>query len=466
LPWATSYTHNPALALDYRRFMSDTYVEYQRQQILILREINPDWFVTHNFMGFRYPTLNYFDLAQDLDFVAWDNYPRFRTQPDLASLALGHDTMRGLKGANFWVMEEQSGPAGQTMVGGAPRPGEIPFWAWQAIAHGADGMVYFRWRTCRFGAEEYWHGILDHHGEPRRRYSEVAGMGHTLKRVGEFITGSQYQARAAIMLSYDSRFALQNQPVNPGLKYEQIFTSYYRALWKLNIGVDIVCPDADLSDYDLVIAPTLYILPEKTAVRLRDYALDGGTLVTTCRSGVMNENNVVVNELLPGLLAEMCGVIVDEYDSRDPGGMVSLKAGAELEGLTGDAGVWADVLELRGAKVLATYGGDYFAGCPAVTLNHTGTGQAVYVGTVPEQTFVDALVAWLCQQRGISAPVGTPCGVEVTVRTSTDGDLVFFLNGTQSDKPVEVPAGLDMVSGEPVKGQVTVPALGVRVLRL
>ncbi|MCJ7735834.1 MAG: beta-galactosidase [Anaerolineae bacterium] len=467
LPWATSYTHNPALALDYRRFISDTYVGYQQQQISILREADPDWFITHNFMGFRYPTLNYFDLAQDVDFVAWDNYPRYRTRPDLAERALSHDTMRGLKRANFWVMEEQSGPAGQTMVGSSPRPGEIPFWAWQAIAHGADGMVYFRWRTCRFGAEEYWHGILDHHGEPRRRYREVAGMGQSLKRIGELITGSRHQAQAAMVLSYDSRFALQNQPVNPDLAYEEIFALYYRAMWKLNIGVDIVRPGADISTYDLVIAPTLYILPEESAASLRDYVMSGGTLVTTCRSGVMNENNVVVNGLLPGLLAEVCGVVVDEYDSRDPGDLVPLKAGAELGGLACDAGVWADVLELRGADVLAAYGGDYYAGCPAVTMNHAGDGRAVYVGTVPDQAFADMLVGWLCELLGISAPLQAPCGVEVVVRASDDGDLVFLLNGTQSDKSVEVPAGcLDLISGELVEGEVSVSALGVRVLRI
>jgi len=467
LPWATSYTHNPGLALDYRRFMSDTYVEYQREQVSVLRAANPEWFVTHNFMGFRYPKLNYFDLAHDLDFVAWDNYPRFRMQPDLAWRALGHDTMRGLKGANFWVMEEQSGPAGQTVVGTAPKPGEIPFWAWQAIAHGADGMVYFRWRTCRFGAEEYWHGILDHHGEPRRRYREVAGMGATLERIGQMITGSRFRARAAMLLSYDSRFALQNQPVNPDLEYEQIFGLYYRALWQRNIGVDIVSPRADLSGYDLVIAPTLYILPEQTAVILRDYVAGGGTLVTSCRSGVMNESNVVVDQLLPGLLAETCGVIVDEYDSRDPGDNVPLVAGPELGGMRFEAGVWADVLELRGAVPLATYGGDYYAGQPAVTINRFGQGEAIYIGTVADQSFIDGLIGWLCERREIAAPLAVPTGVEVTVREAPDGDLLFILNGTSEEKQVDVGAGgVDLIEGESVSGEVKLPALGVRILQV
>jgi len=468
LPWATSYTHNPALALDYRRFMSDAYVEYQRQQVSILRDTNANWFITHNFMGFGYPKLDYFDLAKDLDFVAWDNYPRFRTQPDLAGRALGHDTMRGLKGSNFWVMEEQSGPAGQTMLGTTPRPGEIPFWAWQGIAHGADAIVYFRWRTCRFGAEEYWHGILDHHGEARRRYHEVAGMGQSLKQIGDAIAGSRYWAQVAMVLSYDSRFALQDQPVNPGMVYEEIFTRFYRALWKRNFGVDVVSPDADLSGYKLVIAPTLYILPEQTARRLGDYVARGGTLVTTCRSGVMNRNNVVVNQLLPGLLAETCGVIVDEYDSRDPGDDVPLVCGDKLGGVTSNASVWADVLELHGAQSLAVYGADYYKGKPAVTVNDFGQGKAVYIGTVPDQCFIDALVGWLGECCGIAPPLAVPAQVEVTVRESPDGDLLFILNGTSEQKRIDVAAGggIDLVDGQRVTGEVTLPAFGVRILRL
>ena len=466
LPWATSYTHNPALALDYRRFMSDTYAEYQGLQVDILRRLSLGKFITHNLMGFHYPKLNYFDLAEGLDFISWDNYPRFRALPDVPARALSHDTMRGLKDANFWVMEAQSGPAGQTQLGTTPRPGEIPFWAWQAIAHGADGIVYFRWRTCRFGAEEYWHGILDHDGVPRRRYREVAGMGATLGRAGAEIEGSGFKARAAMLLSYDSRFAFQNQPNNPDFSYETLFTGCYRALWKQNVGVDIVSPVVDLSDYAVVVAPALYILPEDTADRLREYVADGGALVTTCRSGVMDEHNVVVNQALPGLLADVCGVEVDEYDSLDPEMTTSVVAADSLGGEAYTSRVWADVLEPRGADVLACYASDYYAGRAAVTTHRFGQGQAVYVGTVADQDFLDRLVDWLCEERGIAAPLGVPQGVELTVRESGDARLLFILNGTDREQSIDLgDGGRDLITGEVVSGYVRLEPLGVAIIR-
>jgi len=445
--------------------MSDTYVEYQRLQVDILRRLSPGKFITHNFMGFGYPTLNYFHLAEDLDFVAWDNYPRYRGQPDLAARALSHDAMRGLKRTNFWVMEEQSGPTGNVEVHSAPRPGEIPYWAWQAIAHGADGILYFRWRTCRFGAEEYWHGILDHDGVPRRRYREVAQMGATLQRIGSEIEGSHIQAPAALLLSYDSRFAFQNQPQNPDFSYEALFTAYYRALWRRNISLDIVPPEADLSRYELIVAPALYILDEGTAARLRDYVAGGGTLVTTCRSGVMDEHNVVINRALPGLLAEVCGVEVEEYDSRDPGDTVPIVATELLGGGTYTAHTWADVLEPRGATVLAHYGADYYAGRAAVTLHPLGRGQAVYVGTIPDDHFLERLLGWLCEERGITAQLTVPQGVEVTVRESEDARFLFLLNGTTEGQRVNVgDGGRDLISGETVSGEVTLDALGVLIV--
>ena len=140
-------------------------------------------------MGFKYDRLNYFDLARNLDFVSWDIYPRMQWTIDQgvdpSSNALNHDTMRGLKSKNFWVMEQQAGPGGWEILSVTPRPGELRLWAYQSIAHGADGIIFFRWRTARFGTEQYWHGLLDHDGYPSRRYDEIKRMGAEIKHVGD-----------------------------------------------------------------------------------------------------------------------------------------------------------------------------------------------------------------------------------------------------------------------------------------
>jgi beta-galactosidase len=367
-------------------------------------------------------------------------------------------------------MEEQSGPTGNVEVHSSPRPGEIAHWAWQAIAHGADGIVYFRWRTCRFGSEEYWHGILDHDGVPRRRYHEVAQLGAALRKMGTEIDGSQSQAAAALLLSYDSRFALQNQPQNPRFSYEALFTSYYRALWKHSIPVDIISPDADLSGYKLVIAPALYILDETSASRLHAYVACGGTLVITCRSAVMNEHNVVVNQALPGLLADLCGVEVVEYDSLESGDTLSLVAADILGGGSFTACTWADVLEPKGAMVLARYGDrsgtDYYAGRASVTAHGFGQGLAIYVGTVPDAALLDQLTSWLCKTQAIAPPINAVNGIEVTVRRTVDAQLLFILNGTTERQAVDVGAGgIDLVRGVGVSGETALAPLEVLVLK-
>ena len=160
-------------------------------------------------MGFGYNQLDYYDNATDLDFVSWDNYNR--TQWDMnaalesSNSALSADTMRGLKKQNFWVMEQQSGGGGWEMVAVTPKPGELRLWAYQSIAHGAEAIIFFRWRSCRSGTEQFWQGILEHHGIPGRRYNEVAQMGAELQKIGEIISRSQTKPQIAIMLVLPSR---------------------------------------------------------------------------------------------------------------------------------------------------------------------------------------------------------------------------------------------------------------------
>ncbi|MFN8565047.1 MAG: beta-galactosidase [Anaerolineae bacterium] len=323
VPLAAAGSPNPGLALDYFRFCSDSYVAFQQKQIDVLRQHCPGQFITHNLMGFAYDQIDYFALARPLDLVAWDNYPRFQWNmtkaPDPMLPAIGHDTMRGLKRRPFWVIEQQAGPAGWDIIAPTPRPGELRLWAYQAIAHGADGILFFRWRTARFGTEQYWHGILDHHGRPGRRYEEVRRMGVEIAALADRLEQTRPKPRVAIILSYDSRFAFQIQGQNPEFHYPSHIAEIYRALHTAHVPVDIVSPDADLSAYRLVVAPALHIVTEAIAANLRRYTAAGGVLLVTARSGVKDEANRVVDQPLPGLLSELCGVEVDEYDSLPPG---------------------------------------------------------------------------------------------------------------------------------------------------
>ena len=188
-------------------------VDFMQIQNAILRQFCPDHFITHNFMGFVYDQINQFDLSRSLDFVSWDNYPQMqwnmKDAADPVKASLGHDTMRGLKRSPFWVIEQQAGPSGWEIVSPAPRPGQLRLWAYQAIAHGADGILFFRWRTAQAGVEQYWHGLLDHDSRPGRRYEEIKRMGGEIQIIGERLVGTKVKPQVAILLSYDSRFAFQ-----------------------------------------------------------------------------------------------------------------------------------------------------------------------------------------------------------------------------------------------------------------
>lgn len=433
--------HNPGLHLDYYRFMSDVYVEFQQLQVDAIREIcPPEQFVTHNLMGFGYPKINYFDLAETLDFVTWDNYPRgfwIKTEEIApAPLALSHTMMRSLKKKNFWVMEQQSGQGAWDIIPPVPRPGEIALWAYQAIAHGADGIVFFRWRTNRYGTEEYWHGVIDHDGKPRRRYAEIKAMGEQIARIQKNIAQAETHANVAILHSYDTRFAFQVQPNNWNFSYEGLTYAYYAALHDANIAIDIVSEKEDISTYKLVIVPALYITEEDIAQRLHAFVEAGGIVVVTARSGVKDHHNAVVNMPLPGLLADLCGVEIEEYDSLLPGTARDVKFVSEDINGSGQATIWCDILSAVSASVLAVYDQDFYAGRPVVTMKTVGQGRAIYVGTMGDAEFVQTITQYAVEVAGIISPLHTPQNVEAVLRWQGDARLLFLLNHDNAVKSV------------------------------
>jgi beta-galactosidase len=476
LPLTTGGSPNPGLALDFYRFCSDSYVAYQELQIAILREKCPDHFITHNLMGFKYDRLNYFDLARNLDFVAWDTYPRMQWTMeqgvDPSASALDHDAMRGLKSRNFWVMEQQSGPGGWEMLSVTPRPGELRLWAYQSVAHGADAIVFFRWRTARFGTEQYWHGVLDHDGVPGRRYEEIKGMGAEIKEVGDQILGSHVRSSMAMMLSYDSRFAFQIQPNNPRFSYAEHFHQIYRAFYQQHVSIDVVSPNADLSSYKLVVAPALHLITDTVAENLKGYVRSGGTLLVTQRTGVKDESNKVVDQRLPGLLAEVCGVEVEEYDSLSsqmqngveftapelgsPSGPMSARA---------TVGVLCDILKPTTAKVVARYVQDYYAGKPAITINQFGKGYAMYIGAVGEAQLYDPIAKWLLDLAGLQGPFATPVGVEVTQRIKGPRTLTFILNHSHSPQAIHLGNSYgNLLDKKKIEGEVQLNPFDVLIL--
>lgn len=457
LPWRTAcgpMAHNPGLLLDYYRFASDTTVDFQREQVEILRARCHGQFVTHNFMGLH-DGVDYYDLAADLDFVSWDNYPS-------SSAALPHDVMRGIRRQNFWVMEEKCGHAGWNTMGPIPRPGQVRAWAWQAVGHGADAIVFFRWRSCRSGTEQFWQGILNHDARPGRRYREIAQLGAELARLGPELDGTQPRCDAAILYSYDQIWALQIQPQVPGFSFRLWVERYHEGLHRLGINVDVVSTGADLAGYKLVICPPLYLLDDALAARLERYAAEGGHLIVSARTGVKDEHNYARSEPLPGPLARVLGLTVEDYDAVGEGvNVIELSDGARFK-----VSLWCDVLALDGARRVARYMRDFYAGQPAISVNDYGRGRAWYVGTVPEERFFRHFLGSVVDGLRLRRAAQLPKGVEAACREDERGRIIVLTNLTPQKQTVELADPCeDLFERKIVTESITMEPFGVSVLR-
>ncbi len=368
-------------------------------------------------------------------------------------------------------MEQQAGPSGWGKLSPTPLPGEIRLWTLQSVARGAEAIVYFRWRTCRVGTEQYWHGILPHDGTPGRRYEEVRQVGEELRRLGTLVT-APLPSRVAILRSYDVLWAFEAQPTAEALSYDDQIGRYYRALWRRNVAVDLVTEDRAWEPYRVLIAPCLFVLRDNVPARLRAWVEAGGTLVLTFRSGVKDEHNNVVDLPLPGALRELAGVQVVDYTALLPAGTGESCGGPEsleliIDGTSHRVGadVWMDELVVNGAEVLGRYRGGPFDGSPTVTMKRIGAGRVIYVGTSLDDAGQDLLMGKVLAEVGISA-VPSPDNVEIVRRVHESIDYWFILNHSRAPQEVRLPTGgIELLTGQAIAGSVIVNGLDALVVR-
>jgi beta-galactosidase len=451
---------NPSACLDWQRFYSWLQVRFQHEQVLILRKRCPAHFITHNLMGF-FPEINYFDLGKELDFVSWDNYPVWG-EPHLRFNASAQaDLMRGIKRRNFWIMEQTAGPAGSNWFQRNVRPGELRSIAYQQLAHGADGQVWFRWRTCTAGREQYWHGLLQHDGEENRRYREAAQTADEYRRLSSALEGTTVQSKVAIIFDWNSFWALRIQPGFEKNNYTEHLGRYYLALFKAGVNVDFISLDDDFSSYRLLLAPQLHVLPDALANRLEAYVLGGGVLLTDLRSVVKDETNLCHARPLPGLLSSTLGIQIPEYDI--------LHAETLLTGEFAQcaASQYADWIVPTTAVALAGYDRWFMKPYAAVTRNAHGPGIAWYVGTIGDPGFYRQLVEKLLADAGVQPLLRPPEGVEASVREDQGKRLLFLINHTEERKTVDLPfAGHDLLGNRPTGERITLDAHGLVVMQL
>ena len=464
---------NPGLALDYDRYQSFANASFLEEQLVMLRKTCPHHFVTTNNVGAPFDTLDLHELYRNLDFVSHDNYPGFAQMifqgmaaESLPSIiALGHDSMRGVKdGKPFVIMEEQSGKAGQKSFAPQPHKGQLRLWTYQAIAHGAMGVNYFRWDTANFGAEEYWHGLLNHDRSKSIGFEEIKQTVKELKTLGREMLESSYVANTALVFDLDSDWALQIQPGQSKLTHLSHLISWYASIAAAHAGIDVVRADADLSRYKAVLAPLQYVLSEKQAANIRNFVEGGGLFVTSFRLGVKDESSQIVRTALPGLLRDVMGVTVKDYVPIY-WEKIGVKFSSPLAGPDGECALWADLLQPASASVLATYTGPY-EGEAAITINSFGKGKAVYVGADLDPGSLARVLGALVETAGIKSTFDVPRGVEITIRKAGDRQWIFLLNHSEKSQEATLPGRFtDLLTGTTNAGKVALRPYDVLVLQ-
>ena len=427
---------NPTYMIDFERRATDDMLEFIQFQADIIRSYIPNAIITTN-ACFCNHTSDFTAMFSELDVAAYDNYPTACLTSDyenITSTSAFLDMVRGAKRKNFWIMEEFSGmPGCWAPMQRTPAPGMIKGYAKQAFAHGADTVIFFRWRTANIGAEMHWHGLIDHSGVPGRRFYEFAELCKEAEELKD-IQGSELHSDIAILYSPDSGRAFRLQPQTDGFSYIEQIKAVHQAFVRYGLNVDIIDEHADISGYKIVCAPALYVTDNSTVKMLHRFAESGGTVVLTARSGVKDENNNCIMEQLPTVYRGLVGCHVTEYDpiGRDKA-KVRFTDGKEYE-----CKQWCDILETDTAETVASYESEFYAGKPAITVNSCGSGKAFYIGTVGTRRMYEKAVKQILDISGLAYTEGLPENVEITTRTGSGITARFIFNNTTLKRSFEL----------------------------
>ena len=452
------------ISLDYNRFMSDSLLECFTLERDAIRR-HSDVPVTTNFMG-MHKSLDMYRWAREEDFVGWDNYPEYNDEP--CTIALRHDVMRSLKGGKpFGLFEQTPSVNNWQEYCRLKRPGVMRLQSYQAVAHGADTVMFFQMKQSR-GACEKFHGAVISHActADTRVFREVAALGEELEcKLGAALLGARTKSDVAVLFDWENWWAAEfSAGPSRKLRYVDEVRQFYRALFQEHYSVDMAPLDADLSGYKLVIAPMLYMCKAGVAERLTAYVEAGGTLVSTWFSGYVDESDLVVTGGYPGRLRTLLGLWVEELDAVPPEESNSFV----YHGMTYRASLACDLMHLEGAEPLSAYERDFYAGLPVLTKHRYGDGTAYYVGTHADEAFYRRYLADRCEEAGIRPLVNAPADVEATLRENARGRFLFLLNHGAAAADVAVGGGTDLLTGTTYADGSTVqlaPA-GVAIIRL
>lgn len=441
---------NPTQQLDFARFSSDELLDCYRAEAGIIRSVAAQP-VTTNFMGFFKP-LDYWQWSQEMDLVSNDHYRIAEMGPHGAThdLAMVADLTRSLSDTAPWLLMEHSTSAVNWQPRNPAKPaGQMRRDSLTHVARGADGALFFQWRSSRAGAEKFHSGLVPHAGTDSDRWREVCALGADLASLSE-VAGSRTQAKIAIAFDWDAWWGIELDS-HPSTDVDQMnrVRTWHRLLWERGYTCDFVHPDRNLDTYDVVLVPALYLCTDEGATNIAEVAERGGTVVVGYFSGIVDINDHIRLGGYPGAFADLLGVRVEEFSPLLAGGHVDLEFDTDL---TGSGSVWTELIGEIAADVdvVARFAGGNFPGRPAVTRRPIGpSGQAWYLATDPDEQLLARLLLQACS--GVPPVLGLdqwPTDFDAVVRRSDNRDFLFAINGSNDEVVLDY-EGTDLLTGSP-----------------
>jgi beta-galactosidase len=428
------------LNLDWKRFTTEQFVDFYLHEIKPMREYTPGIPCTTNLMGV-YPGIDYYRLAEVLDVVSWDNYPRWTgTDKDIeigSFAAFNHDLTRGLKGKPFILMESCPSATNWQAVPKLRRPGVNMLQSLQAVAHGSDTVMYFQFRKSRGSCEKFHGAVVDHQGtENTRTFGDVTEVGKYLENLDALI-GTDTPAKVAIIFDWNVRWALNDAKgfLQQKTDYEGTVISHYRAFWNRGIPVDVIDSTRSFDKYDILISPMLYLLRDGVAGRINTFVERGGVYIATYATAYVNNTDLCFLGGFPGPLKESLGIWNEEIDALFPEDRNSIT----WQGKTYPTFDLCELIHAEGAETLAVYGSDFYAGRPALTVNKKGKGKAYYIAARTGDDFLEDFYRTITADTGVKPPLEKPLPKGVNVQIRSDGltDFLFFMNFTPETQIVD-----------------------------
>lgn len=447
------------LNLDWKRFVTDQTIDFYENEAKPLRELTPNVPITTNFMAdtddlIPFQSLNYDKFSKHVDILSWDCYPAWHndweTTKDLATkVGFINDLYRSLKQQPFLIMECTPSGVNWHNVNKAKRPGMHTLASMQLLAHGSDSVLYFQWRKSRGSSEKFHGAVIDHdNSEENRVFKEVSQVGEILDKIKE-IKGSMKQSKVAIIYDWENDWALKDAQGfgKESRRYPQTLQSHYKYFWDKNISVDVVTPQQDLSKYSLVVAPMMYMMTEETMDRFRDYVKNGGVLVGSYLSGLVNETDLTYLGGWPKTLQETYGIDAKEIDTLYPKDKNSIKFGNESFEVVD----YCTIIEAKEAEVLAKYEEDFYKNTPAITKNNLEKGKAYFIGARTNQEFLSKFYDEIVKDLHINEVEDfiSEGGISIQIRENKDAKYYFVMNFTEEEKNIGIKGSyLNLISGK------------------